>query len=58
MKEENVKELKALEVNNLYNGVLRFAFYFINQEFRYSVKVHGTNRLCVSFRVLDEGVTS
>ena len=32
--------------------------YFISQGFRYSVKVHGTNRLCVSFRVLDEGVTS
>ena len=55
MKEENDKELQALEVNNLYNSVLQFAFYFISQGFRYSVKVHGTNQLCVSFRVLDEG---
>ena len=42
MKEENDKELQALEVNNPFNGVLRFAFYFISQGFRYSVKVHGT----------------
>ena len=39
MKEENDKELQALEVNNLYNSVLQFAFYFISQGFRYSVKV-------------------
>ena len=39
---------------------LSFGLFFTlsSQGFRYSVKVHGTNWLCVFFRVLDEGVTT